>query len=462
MAQQIFTPATDGSSTHLDARNVFNYNANDAENRLSALESVTGIGGGGSGIQPGDNVSLLVNDTGYLTDAVQSGDNVSLLVNDAAYLTDAVQSGDNVSLLVNDTGYLTDAVQSGDNISLLVNDAGYISSPTLDEVTDNGNTTTNDVTLGRITSVTNTATGIATNSIGGFNNDANGNNSAVYGGVNNIAGGARSVVVGGSNNSATGSDSEILGGTNSSATNAFCTIVGGHMLSAVGDSSAAIGGISTESAGTHSVTVGGNLNTCSGNYSSIIAGQDNKILNGHNRSVVIGGIGLVSDAQNTVYVPNLKVRDDFIIPTGATAGYVLTSDANGVGTWQAPTGGGGGGGTSLSGTTANNTQTEIFVDGVASSRMTLTANTTWMFSAMVAARSATESAGYKIEGVIKNDAGTTALVGTAVKTVFGEDDSAWDATVEADDTNDALVFKVIGDTVDSVNWEVIVDKVEAS
>ena len=118
--------------------------------------------------------------------------------------------------------------------------------------------------------------------------------------------------------------------------------------------------------------------------------------------------------------------------------------------------------TSLSGTTSNNTQTEIFVDGVASSRMTLTSNTTWMFSAMVAARSATESAGYKIEGVIKNDAGTTALVGTAVKTVFGEDDSAWDVTVEADDTNDALVFKVIGDTVDSVNWEVLVDKLEVS
>ena len=36
----------------------------------------------------------------------------------------ALQSGDNVSLLVNDTGYLL----SGDNISLLTNDAGYITS----------------------------------------------------------------------------------------------------------------------------------------------------------------------------------------------------------------------------------------------------------------------------------------------------------------------------------------------
>ena len=131
-------------------------------------------------------------------------------------------------------------------------------------------------------------------------------------------------------------------------------------------------------------------------------------------------------------------------------------------TARAAIGAASGGATTLSGTTNNNTQTEIFVDGVLNSRMTLTSNTTWMFSAMVAARSTTESAGYKIEGVIKNDAGTTSLVGTAVKTVFGEDDSAWDITVEADDTNDALVFKVTGDSADTVNWEVIVDKVEAS
>ena len=122
----------------------------------------------------------------------------------------------------------------------------------------------------------------------------------------------------------------------------------------------------------------------------------------------------------------------------------------------------GGGGTTLSGTTSNNTPTEIFVDGVADSRMTIATNTTWMFSAMVAARSATESAGYKSEGVIKNDGDATSLVGTAVKTVLAEEDSAWDITVEADDANDALVFKVTGDSADSVVWEVTVNKTEAS
>ena len=52
-------------------------------------------------LQSSDNVSLLVNDTGYLL----SGDNISLLANNALY----VASGDNVSDLANDAGYITSA-----------------------------------------------------------------------------------------------------------------------------------------------------------------------------------------------------------------------------------------------------------------------------------------------------------------------------------------------------------------
>ena len=80
-----------------------------------------------------------------------------------------------------------------------------------------------------------------------------------------------------------------------------------------------------------------------------------------------------------------------------------------------------------------------------------------MFSAMVAARSSSESAGYKIEGVIKNDGGTTSLVGTAIKTVFAEEDTSWDCTVSADNTNDALTFIVTGDATDDVDWVIDVD-----
>jgi len=122
--------------------------------------------------------------------------------------------------------------------------------------------------------------------------------------------------------------------------------------------------------------------------------------------------------------------------------------------------GGGGGGTTLSGTTANDTQTEIYVDGTPTNRVDVATGSTITFSALVAARSATESAGYKIEGVIKNDAGTAEIVGVVVKTIFAEEDIAWDATVTA--ANNAITFLVTGDSVDSVSWEVTLNKIEAT
>ena len=338
-----------------------------------------------------------------------------------------------------------------------------ITDPTLESVTNNDNTTTNDITVGRLTTTSNTILGLNTLAIGGMSLSATNNYAVSIGGLNGLASGKRSIVLGGSSNEAIGDDSEVLGGSNSKALASFSTVVGGGSLSATNTAALAAGGTGNLSNGIYSSIIGGNGSVNNSNYSAIVGATNAVMSAGHNRSVILGGVGLSSFAANTVYVPNLDIDAGFKMSTGATNGYVLTTDATGVGTWQAAAGGPAGpSGTTLSGTTANNTQTEIFVDGVASSRMTIATNTTWMFSAMVAARSATESAGYKIEGVIKNDGGTTSLVGTAVKTVFAEEDATWDITVEADDTNDALVFKVTGDSADSVVWEVTVNKTEAS
>ena len=273
-----------------------------------------------------------------------------------------------------------------------------------------------------------------------------------------IAKGIRSSLLGGNNNIAEGNNSVVVGGTENTAEGNYSAIIGGNGNLAQGTSSEVLGGTTSKALGSGSSTIGGLSLSAIGNYSAVVGGQSGKVDSGHSRSVILGGNGIVSDAQDTAYVPSLNVGAGFKMPTGAVADYVLTTDANGVGTWQAA----GPSGTTLSGTTSNKTQTEIFVDGVANSRATIATNTTWMFSAMVAARSATESAGYKLEGVIKNDAGTTSLVGVAVKTVFAEEDTAWDITVEADDTNDALVFKVTGDSADSVSWEVTLNKTEAA
>ena len=106
--------------------------------------------------------------------------------------------------------------------------------------------------------------------------------------------------------------------------------------------------------------------------------------------------------------------------------------------------------------TTNNTQAEMFLDGATGTkRATIASDTTWLFEAFVVARRTDadgESAGYKFQGVLDNNAGTTAFVGVVIKTVIAEDTSAWDATVEVDDTNDALVVKVTGENSKTINW----------
>ena len=172
-----------------------------------------------SAIQPGDNVSELNNDAGYITsaeagsvdsvngqtgDVVLDADDIDDTATTHKFATEAellsvasaIQPGDNISELNNDAGYITSAevggvtsingksgivvlnaddiddsttthkfaseaellsvasaIQPGDNISELNNDAGYITSsaipttPTLQEVTNQGSTTTTGATF---------------------------------------------------------------------------------------------------------------------------------------------------------------------------------------------------------------------------------------------------------------------------------------------------------------------------
>lgn len=108
------------------------------------------------------------------------------------------------------------------------------------------------------------------------------------------------------------------------------------------------------------------------------------------------------------------------------------------------------------GQTTNNAATEIFLNGsTATLRMTVAANVTYAFSILLGARrtgATTESAGYEFKGVIKNDAGTTAIVGVITKLVIGEDSAAWDAAITADNANDAIVVTVTGENAKTINW----------
>jgi hypothetical protein len=63
-----------------------------------------------------------------------------------------------------------------------------------------------------------------------------------------------------------------------------------------------------------------------------------------------------------------------------------------------------------------------------------------------------ESAYYRIDGCIDNNAGTTAAVGTITTTVIAEDTAAWDVVASADNTNDALIITVTGEASKTINW----------
>jgi hypothetical protein len=169
--------------------------------------------------------------------------------------------------------------------------------PTLATVTSNGATTASNITVGgRL---------------------ATGNNTAV---------GANSTAIGGIGNSATGSSSEVLGGDVSTASGTGGTVVGGSNITNRANWTATLGGLN------HDVL-------SSANRGAIVGGYDNHL--NHADSIILGGNNIITDAANTVFVPNLKVDEGFKMPTGATDTYVLTTDANGVGTWQAAAGGGG-------------------------------------------------------------------------------------------------------------------------
>ena len=110
-------------------------------------------------------------------------------------------------------------------------------------------------------------------------------------------------------------------------------------------------------------------------------------------------------------------------------------------------------------TTTSTNATELFLDG-SSARMTIGSNATWAFNILVAARGSTNSAGYEIKGVIRNNSGTTSLVGSAPTTTLGEDVAAWNVVASADDANDALVIKATVNTTNSVHWVATVHTTE--
>ena len=94
-------------------------------------------------------------------------------------------------------------------------------------------------------------------------------------------------------------------------------------------------------------------------------------------------------------------------------------------------------------------------DGIYSETISPDADTCWFFTATFLARrtgGTVERNAFKLEGLVDNTGGTVGLVGPAAKTVYQNNATQWDVSVEILTNN--LVFKVIGETGKDINWTI--------
>jgi hypothetical protein len=237
----------------------------------------------------------------------------------------------------------------------------------------------------------------------------------VGGGQGNLAGASWSTVGGGVNNRANGLASSVGGGNLNIASGGDATIAGGR-----GNTASYVG-----------TSVGGGTdNKNNGDYATIGGGSNNVVFAGVSFATIPGGL----QGAATNYGQQAYASGAFYTPGDAQASlYVVRGFVtNGV-----------------SGTT-----NELFLDGV-SQQMKLRRNSTWTFEVLVTGRSAVGAgAGFRLQGVIENQAGVVRLIEDVVATpVMTKSELAGaSATAQADDAHDALVIKVFTPAFTSAKW----------
>ena len=94
-------------------------------------------------------------------------------------------------------------------------------------------------------------------------------------------------------------------------------------------------------------------------------------------------------------------------------------------------------------------------DGIYSETISPASEECWFFTATFLARrtgGTVERNAFKLEGLVDNTLGTVGLVGPAAKTVYQNNATQWDVSVEV--LLDKLVFKVFGETGKDINWTI--------
>jgi hypothetical protein len=267
------------------------------------------------------------------------------------------------------------------------------------------------------------------------------------------------------------SSSTIAGGENNQARRGFGMTIGGGFMNLVEESSeATVGGgrFNTIGAGSPNATIGGGrqnqitdalsatvsggqVNTIeSGSSSATVAGGDDNIIQANATAATIGG-----GFQNTVATN----ADYASIPGGRSAraglyGQLAYASGGFFGDGDAQT--------SLyvlRRTTTSASTNELFLNG-SSLRMVVPRDGVWSFDMLIVASSGNDYAGYHLRGLIANFTGLVAVLGTPVKTLLYESDPTWDANVDEDVPNSALVIKVSGAASTTIRWVASVRTVE--
>ena len=191
----------------------------------------------------------------------------------------------------------------------------------------------------------------------------------VSGGVNNTSGGSFTTVGGGRANTATGADATIGGGISNTASGPAATVAGGSQNAASGSYSTCAGGISNLASGNYAAIGGGRENSATSSYSAVVGGYGDTVTGQFSFAAGQGvrvnanytlafGRDFTTSSSNSIVLHNsvtpMRVGIGAVAPTNElhvvghirmvdgnqANGKVLTSDANGVASWQSPGTGG--------------------------------------------------------------------------------------------------------------------------
>ena len=116
----------------------------------------------------------------------------------------------------------------------------------------------------------------------------------------------------------------------------------------------------------------------------------------------------------------------------------------------------------LQGTTSNNTETELFVDGESNNRITVPVDSSMYYTIDVTCRrtNGSDFAAFTLKSVVSNSGNTVSDVGAVYEIVVARTDASISVDARADDANNSIGVYVTGVTGKSFTWKAQVTVVE--